>query len=184
MRHVLGVILLFFIGSAQAATVTIDFNEVTPIDGFPPVEVDSKGYSFYASTILAGGPPEAGVGSNGIYAIGDCFAWGPGCGAYITMERADSNPFAIHSFTSSSGDYFGNIVGGASADLSVAIGTGDWLQLESFRVDSTCPDIGFGCGEYEVHLDDITVSAVPIPAAVWLFGSALGLLGWMRQKTT
>jgi len=27
-----------------------------------------------------------------------------------------------------------------------------------------------------------SVSAVPVPAAVWLFGSALGLLGWMRRK--
>ncbi|MDP7419757.1 MAG: hypothetical protein QF483_07725, partial [Gammaproteobacteria bacterium] len=26
-------------------------------------------------------------------------------------------------------------------------------------------------------------SAVPIPATVWLFGSALGLLGWIRRKT-
>jgi hypothetical protein len=25
---------------------------------------------------------------------------------------------------------------------------------------------------------------VPVPAAVWLFGSALGLLGWVRRRTT
>jgi hypothetical protein len=28
-----------------------------------------------------------------------------------------------------------------------------------------------------------SVSVVPIPAAAWLFGSALGLLGWIRHKT-
>jgi hypothetical protein len=30
----------------------------------------------------------------------------------------------------------------------------------------------------------ILTTAVPIPAAVWLFGSALGLLGWMRRRET
>jgi len=30
----------------------------------------------------------------------------------------------------------------------------------------------------------VTVSAVPVPAAVWLFGSALGLLGWVRRRAT
>ena len=29
----------------------------------------------------------------------------------------------------------------------------------------------------------MTFQVVPVPAAVWLFGSALGLLGWMRRKT-
>ena len=26
------------------------------------------------------------------------------------------------------------------------------------------------------------VAAVPIPATAWLFGSALGILGWIRRK--
>lgn len=39
-------------------------------------------------------------------------------------------------------------------------------------------DAGFGAA-----IDNVSVSAVPVPATVWLFGSALGFLGWMRRKT-
>jgi hypothetical protein len=31
-------------------------------------------------------------------------------------------------------------------------------------------------------LDNIVLTAVPVPAAVWLFGSALAGLGWLRRK--
>jgi hypothetical protein len=30
----------------------------------------------------------------------------------------------------------------------------------------------------------VTAAAVPLPAAVWLFGSALAALGWLRRKQT
>ncbi len=30
---------------------------------------------------------------------------------------------------------------------------------------------------------ELVFSAVPVPAAVWLFGSALGLLGWLRRRS-
>jgi len=33
-----------------------------------------------------------------------------------------------------------------------------------------------------VSMTNVSITAAPFPAAVWLFGSALAGLGWMRRK--
>lgn len=35
-----------------------------------------------------------------------------------------------------------------------------------------------------VEIDNLVVNTIPVPPAVWLFGSALGLLGWMKHKAS
>jgi hypothetical protein len=71
----------------------------------------------------------------------------------------------------------------------------DW---DPTYTDLTCPadicaaagrnyELGdFLNGEGEVaNLSHVSAyNVVPIPAAVWLFGSGLGMLGWMRRKST
>jgi hypothetical protein len=41
---------------------------------------------------------------------------------------------------------------------------------------------GEGCHQWNTTL--VRVAAVPIPVTFWLFGSALGLLGWIRHRTS
>jgi hypothetical protein len=47
-----------------------------------------------------------------------------------------------------------------------------------FQGDSFAGQPGFAL----IAVDNINLQAVPIPATVWLFGSGLGLLGWIRRK--
>jgi hypothetical protein len=189
-KFIRAMVLFFFaVSGAQAATVLIDFDEVTPEYNPGPtavsISVVSKGFDFFASPTFSSGS-ETSVDSNGLYVDAECFAFGPGCDAYVTMEAVNSSAFSILSIgtlsTLSNQVLYGRITGGASADLSMAIGTGDWLNLEFFGVADSCQMFA-PCGYHQVRLDDITVSAVPVPAAVWLFGSALAGLGWFRRRT-
>jgi hypothetical protein len=44
--------------------------------------------------------------------------------------------------------------------------------------------LNLGSGRFTTSsLDSISAALVPLPAAAWLFGGALGIFGWLRRKT-
>ncbi len=69
-------------------------------------------------------------------------------------------------------------------DLSTSI-SASWA-LPQFVGVATVP-LGTDQGHLLIdfsHTLSFSASVVPVPAAVWLFGSAIGLLGWIRRKQT
>jgi hypothetical protein len=206
MRHIVYSVFFALAGllsfSAQAAPVTIDFEEFSIGDG-PTGSMgtydwfQSQGYEFNGGNGPCGQygcPPEIFIGDSGSKSLGAINGWagqdGFGAEVFVSMRKADGGAFAISSldlvlegFISTS--IIGTLAGGGAADLSVSVGTGDWLNLELVTFSAEGGNSGFlNEAGAAVELDNIAVSAVPVPAAVWLFGSALAGLGWMRRKQT
>ncbi len=80
---------------------------------------------------------------------------------------------------------FGAAVLGTGTDPNgrdlVTVGiAGSALTIYIQRALSESPTSPFTQG----YTLQFTASPVPVPAAVWLFGSALGLMGWMRRKAS
>ncbi|MBL8199873.1 MAG: VPLPA-CTERM sorting domain-containing protein [Chromatiales bacterium] len=72
---------------------------------------------------------------------------------------------------------------GASAWYTAAAAQGafDWTNV--MRVVTPNPLVQDGIDVQEFLIGP-AIAVVPVPAAVWLFGSALGIMGWVRRKTT
>ena len=63
----------------------------------------------------------------------------------------------------------GIITSGHAETMTVSGGNIAYVLAEGISPDA----VGF---------DNLRADTIPIPAAVWLFGSGLGLLGWFRRK--
>jgi hypothetical protein len=72
----------------------------------------------------------------------------------------------------------GYFAGGGTVQVNSAIGA-NW---EVFTFDSSWQNLQKIEFEGYIGLDNIVVSKVPVPAAVWLFGSALAGLSWLGRK--
>ena len=71
---------------------------------------------------------------------------------------------------------------GGSSIISLTDGVGDFSIIGSSDFLIFNEDGGVGSTS-DYYISAANLSAVPVPAAVWLFGSGLGLLGGMRRKT-
>ncbi len=178
MRHALAVILLFVVGSASAAT--IDYSSpgvVTGIGGLDiggtlyNVDFESGVYSTYGGVEdFWSTQAEAETASNAIISLLNT-ALPDTC----TLNNASQvtpcpvaggvpgNSFYQVNFTATT-----KAIGGENVTF-----IGDIFPWALVTCTATgCPQGAFATAW----------SVVPIPAAVWLFGSGLGLLGWMKRK--
>jgi hypothetical protein len=93
--------------------------------------------------------------------------WGPGTSVSRTLDGDDFSIGAVQSITS---QYSG---------FSLVSWVGTTLVLENKQCTGACLTNPPGSGSSGYTY---TFSVVPVPAAVWLFGSALGLLGVARRQ--
>ena len=95
---------------------------------------------------------------------------------YNRFENCDSHDVfgaAVTTYPGAGADACGEV-----QNFDFARPADNWITLSADRKTLTF-------SQYTPHdLDQIRIlTVVPVPAAVWLFGSALGVLGWIRSKT-
>ena len=122
------------------------------------------------STTLERDPYDVyGYAGNGIIEVADATAGSvlaTGLNGDLSISTFDVTAFIFNASVQAAGfagfiaRYPNELAGGAQKN---------WLD----------PDDNFGIGSPWLVVE---FTPVPIPASVWLFGSALGLLGWMRRR--
>ena len=166
MRKIFAIILLGFTNAAWAIPVQweleFQFDDGGSGSGSFYFDADTIDYSAISIVTTAGS-----------YFSGETYNY--------LMPVVSSGDMALYVLAQNGGDLEGT-PGMAINFGSSLTNVGAVIQItgfiESFCVDAMCSD----STEVYRSITSGTVSSVPIPAAVWLFGSALAGLGWLRRK--
>jgi hypothetical protein len=78
-------------------------------------------------------------------------------------------------------DGFGNFLASIDMNTDSGLGNRTFSYSNAIGIGSLVIDLGVG-GDAVQTIGFGSISEVPIPASLWLFGSALAGLGWMRRK--
>jgi hypothetical protein len=205
MNKLVVLCLFLFTGLAQGAPVTVDFQEYCclPDGGIiqpVPDPVTAGGFTF------GGGSVGVYPGASGLiltYNVGTNYS--PIAESFVshtTFERTDGEAFALHTLNweiwngyHENAEFYidisfvGYLAGGGTVTATdrSEIGQGDWLNIVGAAIFTTGPTWTGSDPDWEMYnsrLNSMIVgTAVPVPAAVWLFGSALLTAGAIRKQS-
>lgn len=186
---------LMLLTNAHAATVVIDFEDVAVGTVGP---VSSRGFDFYSdfgSEVV--GEPFIYSNSGNALEVNSVTGQDGQSWSNLSFSQQGSLPFDLESFKLqlnwSNFSVFsvyvtGQYASGGSIQRRFSIDSfhptspsfgADWMNLQSVSISAL--DYTYSAPQ-PMFVDSIIVSTVPVPAAVWLFASCLGLLGWMRRR--
>jgi hypothetical protein len=172
MKNLMAAVLLLVVGSAQAAPLTWTLNNVT-------LRSDLTGEN---GTLTGSFDYDADTNTYSNLAI-DSYEW---------LDDLDDAEFrAVYNDHEEQADYGSPVSLWGKAQLNDFESSELNLFFDA-ALTGAGGQVGISQTSYQIGYIEYrawanvggTVSAVPIPAAVWLFGSALGGLGWMRRRKT
>jgi hypothetical protein len=180
-------VMFFCIASiTNASVITIDFESLDSSDVTGPDQYGIATFSTDEFNFIVKG----GLGNAG----GNKYAYGSTSGnfhepvASINFSRTDNTPFSLLDLDilqcNGTCTIWGSVNGGGSIstnDVSI-LGTGDWLNIRNAEIFGTQTTYSLSVDNIEVNTIISGSSAIPLPAAIWLFSSGLAVCIWVRRK--
>ena len=173
-----------FLAASGSELFHIDFNGITPgsasgvfpgqVDFGSPEAIDPDLVNFNSGAMSDAGST---IASNNVGPVDGVFLTGDSVFGFSMLFSSSGSPQTVSIFE----------LGGGLIDSVLTPASGFFGLVSDTRVGSFVIDNGpFASGNPDrFFIDDFkaySASPVPVPAAVWLFGTALaGLLGWRRQ---